>query len=411
MKKLILALLMTIGLHAKKTDIYFGNGILTIEIDAKQNTKLLKLNILKRLYGSDENLMMQDIGKIDYAYNQTKGMVWDLLESSRQQDILTVESHFKELKAKIAGQTYTDLQKDMKDQYAKYNQSLDSGNRVIVVAHSQGNLFAGIMQKLIQADIDTFHIIHVASPDRRFFSNDIVAWDNDMVVNLGLYSQGIIDCDIRKVTWEDINQMHYQPKPKSNYAHRDNIDENTLYLGKWKVQERTLLLKLNSLVHAFTFYMGEPLKQDIPNPTAGLPLSMQTTTQFNNIPDAIDGSNLVDTRARDRIIGYIQSQLEINSMSSGTGGGETGGSTGGNTGGTDTGGSTGGTTNPSSFDFKTVCSGTDFPDPVPDELKTTIDGILNANASNLVSDIVCPLIDGAVTAYNLANGGGVPGGM
>jgi predicted small secreted protein len=83
---------------------------------------------------------------------------------------------------------------------------------------------------------------------------------------------------------------------------------------------------------------------------------------------------------------------------------------GGNNGGGNNGGNSGEGSDPSSFDYTAACSSIEFPDPIPDDLKSTIDGILSSNASNLIKDVVCPLIDTTVKAYNLQNGGDLPGG-
>ena len=87
MKKIsIILILFYTFLFAQKTDVYFGNGILTIEIDAIKNTKLLKKEICNNLFSGNEAEMKKQINKISYAYNQTEGMIRDLLESSHQKN-------------------------------------------------------------------------------------------------------------------------------------------------------------------------------------------------------------------------------------------------------------------------------------------------------------------------------------
>ena len=70
-----------------KTDVYFANGILTKEGDAEDNAKLLEKAIIKK-FGLD--YYYKDIGKVDYAYNQTVGKKLGLWESAYQ--ILDLQS-------------------------------------------------------------------------------------------------------------------------------------------------------------------------------------------------------------------------------------------------------------------------------------------------------------------------------
>jgi len=64
-----------------KTDIYFGNGILTEKKDARSNAGLLRKVIIKKFGLPYFN---KNIGKVDYVYNSTEGEVGDLLESLAQ---------------------------------------------------------------------------------------------------------------------------------------------------------------------------------------------------------------------------------------------------------------------------------------------------------------------------------------
>ena len=64
-----------------KTDVYFGNGILTEDSDAKDNAYLLEESI-KQKFGLP--YFNKKIGKVDYAYNETHEMVLDGLESALQ---------------------------------------------------------------------------------------------------------------------------------------------------------------------------------------------------------------------------------------------------------------------------------------------------------------------------------------
>ena len=75
MEKVILLLTLFASLSFSainecKTDIYFGNGILTKQQSAKDNAYLLEETI-KQKFGLD--YYNKHIGNVDYAYNST----WD----------------------------------------------------------------------------------------------------------------------------------------------------------------------------------------------------------------------------------------------------------------------------------------------------------------------------------------------
>jgi len=77
-----LFVLLTLSLQAAKTDIYFGNGIMTIERDAQYNAEKILKTKIKESFG--ENFYNTHINKVSYSYNQTKGFVRDILESGAQ---------------------------------------------------------------------------------------------------------------------------------------------------------------------------------------------------------------------------------------------------------------------------------------------------------------------------------------
>ena len=75
-----------------KTDVYFGNGILTKKEGAIDNALLLRKGI-KQKFGLP--YFNKNIGKVDYAYNSTEGAVGDLLESLAQKLEGSVISYFE----------------------------------------------------------------------------------------------------------------------------------------------------------------------------------------------------------------------------------------------------------------------------------------------------------------------------
>ena len=63
-----------------KTDVYFGNGILTKEKDAKFNAEVILKPAIIEKFGLD--YYQKHIGKVDYAYNSTHlAGIHDLIES------------------------------------------------------------------------------------------------------------------------------------------------------------------------------------------------------------------------------------------------------------------------------------------------------------------------------------------
>jgi len=87
MKKIFLLLILCISfafatIDETKTDVYFGNEILTRERDAQYNSdKVLRPAIIEK-FGLD--YYHKHIGKVYYAYNRTVSFFWDIFESGYQ---------------------------------------------------------------------------------------------------------------------------------------------------------------------------------------------------------------------------------------------------------------------------------------------------------------------------------------
>ena len=149
MKKIFLlfVLLVTFTFSAIdecKTDVYFGNGILTEKKNARTNAGILRDAIMEK-FGLD--YYNKHIGKVDYAYNHTYGMGWDIIESLSQ---IANTQGFKDwwVKYLLPGNKQTAHEADITLQIDKYEASIKSGHRVLVVAHSQGNLFTNEVYKI-----------------------------------------------------------------------------------------------------------------------------------------------------------------------------------------------------------------------------------------------------------------------
>jgi len=115
-----------------KTDVYFANGVKTDREVAKTNAfEVLKPAIINML-GTDK--FNKQIGKVDYAYNNTYGFGWDGIETFLQ------KFGWQSLADKLFNASHG---KDLSKQINAYKESINAGHKVLAVAHSQGNLFTG----------------------------------------------------------------------------------------------------------------------------------------------------------------------------------------------------------------------------------------------------------------------------
>jgi len=385
MKKIAISLIvLTFALIAKPTDVYFANGILTSEVQAKENADLLWKRINR-----------PDVPTVHVAYNHTfdshfvKGGP-DLFESLLQKlSVMNKIDKWLSNDKRVTAHKF-----DLDKQVAQYQHSIESGHKVLVVAHSQGNLFANEAYGRIDemGYGDALDALSIASPMFGSIKSDTVtfSWDNDLVADLALNPlRKRYKCAVRKVEW--LKSVYY-PKtvmPAVNYIYAS--DKKRLLHHEWKPKE-PLINFFDSNVHAFTFYMGEALKDSETN--------IEFVEPFNHL-------KLIDTQLKTKILSKIDQILDANAAID-EGGGDNG---------TDPGSGGGSGTNPidpSSFDYQAACSsyGIDFPEPIPPILKTTINTILTNTASNFVPDVACNAIKSAVEAYNLSNklpsGGGTP---
>jgi hypothetical protein len=306
MKKLLLVLILMVPLSTMaqinecKTDIYFANGILTIEPSAKDNAYLLKQSVKKSF--NSLNQYNKEIGKVDYAYNTTVGEKLDLWESAYQ--ILDLQSYVDAGYAAIVEDKATIHEIDLSKQVTKYENSIKAGHKVLVVAHSQGNLFTYEAHKQLPEWMQTyFEAVSIASPD---FTDVIkegtpeIGWDNDVVALLGrgFFKSELTTCNVRQVKWEfqrdDIANNPPVAMPSDIYVYEPQVD--TVFENLWKAKEDGM----NSNVHAFTFYMGKNIKE-------GDDKKDNTGEKYLN---PFDGKPLVDANARVLILKAISTQLK-----------------------------------------------------------------------------------------------------
>ena len=155
---------------------------MTDEGNATAGSTILR-NAIIELYGGLKNTK-KHIGTVTEAYNHTEGMFADLIESAKQKLSLSLLSDVMNLlRANI-----TDHLIDLATQVTAYKNSITSGHRVLIVAHSQGNFFAREAVKALPAWMrDYVEAVSIASP----MDEDItpgapsIGWDNDAVAAIG----------------------------------------------------------------------------------------------------------------------------------------------------------------------------------------------------------------------------------
>lgn len=160
----------------EKIRVYFGNGVFNNEKEANKGLSALQ-EIL-----DNSNIQGDLKGKIacEVSYNPSDGIL-DLFETIQQSNDLVWSAFWDYLTGiKLMPDFFLDKLKEVSVKYdedmiksypsiqqhiAQYNNDLCQGDKVVVVAHSQGNLYANIAYKGINEDlIDGFGIVSVANP-------------------------------------------------------------------------------------------------------------------------------------------------------------------------------------------------------------------------------------------------------
>ncbi|MBD3789253.1 MAG: hypothetical protein IE885_02610 [Campylobacterales bacterium] len=177
----LLLTLSTIYLYANdvainecKSDVYFANGIRTTAEDADSNQKLIWKKVLAEQYGSNLSKMEKELN-FKTAYNNTYGFSGDIYEAYLQlasesegwRDLYLFISYvvghtgdekdwYNQALSLITGMNEEMIRQayeaDLSVQITDYKNSIALGHGVIVVAHSQGNLFTNDAYKNIIQD-------------------------------------------------------------------------------------------------------------------------------------------------------------------------------------------------------------------------------------------------------------------
>ncbi len=303
MKKLLFLLLIlspliaTAAVDESKTDVYFANGVDTTEKQAWYSArKILKLAMRDEIFSGDTTKMDQQIGKFDLLYNETHGSI-DFVEAALQKistgnDLLDLT--LANLFSLLGVQVNSIITREQ--QVVSVNESITKGHRVLVVAHSQGNLFISqVLDRLDDWMYEYVYTVRVASPDTNIlydFGNEAgFFWDNDVVGFLGNLRFGETFSPIRQINWVDLDPSNTtQQKPDVDYVEQSQV--NQVLGGKYRAEIHPSPFDLGFNTHAFGFYMGEPLKADgetLINPFTNQPLSTNV--------------------GRNAIIGYIRDGL------------------------------------------------------------------------------------------------------
>ena len=270
MKKLLFLLLIWLypllgfgAINECLTDVYYANGMQVDEGNATASTTLLERTIRRKFYNGSEEKMYKDIGKVEEAYNSTHGLFPDLFESFMQKvDLQLLIDWYALLKGYV-----TSHLENSRDQINAYKYSIMDGHKVLVVAHSQGNLFTGEAYIALGKESKKgwmqgyFEAVSVASPREADIKEgtERVDWDNDPVSRIatrGEKSSLMIENPTRKVSWESEPYIgEAVVMPSVNYV--DVLQLNKMYKERYKAVEDGLDFSFN--VHAFKYYMGEEL--------------------------------------------------------------------------------------------------------------------------------------------------------
>ncbi len=172
-----------------KIDIYFGNGVWNTVEDAEKSRKVLENFVIKKEVIKNNSSLKAKYGTVKLAYNWSDGWDIDLVETFyqlKEAGQLSKKTFFvlmDELITKRAADLYGEDLKTMRNLLLQaitsheqtnvdimlekyYNESFRYSHRVLLVSHSQGNLFANRVYDSIDPEgyKDYFANVQVASP-------------------------------------------------------------------------------------------------------------------------------------------------------------------------------------------------------------------------------------------------------
>lgn len=198
----------------RKTDIYFGNGVWNSYDDAVKGQEKLQKNI-DSLIINDNQQLKDKYGKVKLVYNWTgtspgnsvaiTTKIYDLIETFYQlkkegqfqnSDIYTFIRAFMLSKAPITLPLIDSILQEyvssitadnLKVMLDKYNdESFDKSHRVLLIAHSQGNLFGNSIYDALGWKQDYFKMVSIATPSKRVTDGKLpyTTFECDDIINL-----------------------------------------------------------------------------------------------------------------------------------------------------------------------------------------------------------------------------------
>jgi len=177
--------------------VYFGNGVWNDWGEAANSADLLSRRLESHITGTD----LEGAVEYDVFYNPSTGAICDLLETFLQNfetdvsqfwrflaglepmpDIL--QDRMREISELADAAIVVASPEELREYTDTYNQHLREGHPVVVVAHSQGNLWANIAYLGIEHEnLDRFGIVSVANPDDHVAGNGpYTTIDEDLVI-------------------------------------------------------------------------------------------------------------------------------------------------------------------------------------------------------------------------------------
>jgi len=298
----VLPLASVAAVDESKTDVYFANGVDTTKYEAwEAMNQSLRPVIEKDIFSGDASKMDKQIGKFDLLYNQTSGSALvDLIEAALQK-VPFIEIDFTVLKAsffRVITLSF-DFSSDSATHLESVTESIESGHKVLVVAHSQGNFFTSKVFNALDEWMRPYvYTVRVASPENTRFGDSNYSpgksfyWDNDVVGALG--SSGKVSNPVIKINWEDLDPNVSLPEPEYDYVY--DSQRGLMFGAKYRAGIPSTDFDFN--IHAFTFYMGGVLKQ-------GKGLDRKV------VINAFTEQPLSTNVGRDAIINYISNGLDV----------------------------------------------------------------------------------------------------
>ena len=193
--------------------VYFGNGVNVTRLEAEE--------ALWPLAGLADEAGIDD-AEVALAYNPTDGLLLDIVETLKQKAaeddrfswfvannilgytlrglaipspiarkyaplVATIQNAVNDALSKASGQQTAFYDSTVGEHVSQYLADISAGNRVLVVAHSQGNLYAnsalGLLSAAAPAQAQFFGISAVATPAETS-QRGYVTSDNDLVIGL-----------------------------------------------------------------------------------------------------------------------------------------------------------------------------------------------------------------------------------